>query len=87
MSDIEKKRAELIGNIEKATKALESAKAEYKEFCKENPAKAPKQPTLHELRLMREKLGEKSDEAHAKVNQAQAKRVERNKTVQAAKEK
>lgn len=87
MSDIEKKRAELIGNIEKATKALESAKAEYKEFCKENPAKTPKQPTLHELRLMREKLGEKSDEEHAKVNQAQAKRVERSKTVQAAKEK
>lgn len=87
MSEVEKKRAKLIAELESTKKAHEDKLAEYKEFCKENPHESPKQPTIHELRKMREKLGEKSDEAHAKVNQAQAKRVERNKTVQAAKEK
>lgn len=87
MSDIEKKRSELISDIEKATKALEDAKAEYKEFCKEHPQEAPRQPTVHELIMMRKKLGEATDEEHKKVNDAQSKRVERNKTVQAAKEK
>jgi hypothetical protein len=41
--------------IEDAEKALVNAKQEYKSFCAENPYELPKQPSLHELRLMREK--------------------------------
>lgn len=45
--------------IQAAEKAVLDAKQEYREFCKENPYVLPKQPTLHELRLMREKKGGK----------------------------
>lgn len=41
--------------IEDAEKALLSAKQEYKDFCAENPYELPKQPTIHELRLLRGK--------------------------------
>ena len=85
MSEVEKKREKLIGSIEKLTVALDEAKEEYKAFCQENPYEAPKQPTIHELRMMREKLGESKNEEHDKANKAAARRVDRNKTIAAAK--
>jgi uncharacterized membrane protein len=85
MSEVEKKREKLIAEIEKLTIALDEAKGEYKSFCKENPYEAPKQPTIHELRMMREKLGESKNEEHDKANKAAARRVERNKTIADAK--
>jgi hypothetical protein len=45
----------LIEAITKAEQSLKNAKQAYSEFCKENPLQAPKQPTIHELRLLREK--------------------------------
>lgn len=85
MSEVEKKRAKLIESIEKLTSALAEAKDEYKVFCQEHPYKAPKQPTIHELRMMRQKLGESKNEEHDKANKAAARRVERNKTIAATK--
>lgn len=85
MSEVEKKREKLIAEIEKLTIALEEVKGEYKAFCRENPYEAPKQPTIHELRMMREKLGESKNEEHDKANKAAARRVERNKTIADAK--
>lgn len=85
MSEVEKKREKLIAEIEKLTIALDKAKGEYKAFCQENPYEAPKQPTIHELRMMREKLGESKNEEHDKANKAAARRVDRNKTIAAAK--
>ena len=61
--------------ISAANAALESLKSEYKVFLKGNPLSLPKQPTPHELRMMREKLGEKQDAAHDQVNAAQAQAV------------
>lgn len=85
MSEVEKKREKLIGSIEKLTIALNEAKSEYKEFCQEHPYAPPKQPTIHELRMMREKVGEAKNEEHEKANKAAARRVERNKTIAEAK--
>ena len=61
--------------ISAANAALESLKSEYKVFLKDNPLSLPKQPTPHELRMMRERLGEKQDAAHDHVNAAQAQAV------------
>lgn len=85
MSEVEKKREKLIGSIEKLKIALEEAKSEYKEFCQEHPYAPPKQPTIHELRMMREKCGNAKNEEHDKANKAAARRVERNKTIADAK--
>lgn len=65
----------LIDAITKAEKALEDAKAEYKEFCKENPLKLSKQLTPHELRVMREKNSPSKLEDHKKANLSTAKNV------------
>lgn len=62
----------LMSKIVEADKALKSAKAEYKAFCKENPLAPHKQPTLHELRKLREKTNKTTDEDHQKANKAAA---------------
>lgn len=64
MSEVEKKREKLINSIEKLTIALDEAKSKYKAFCQEHPYAPPKQPTIHELRMMREKCGEAKSEEH-----------------------
>jgi len=68
MAKKEQTHESLITAITDAEKALEVAKAEYKEFCKDNPLQMPKQPTLHELRLMREKNDKASLAEHQKAN-------------------
>jgi hypothetical protein len=58
--------------IVEAEKALKAAKDEYAAFCKANPYQLPKQPTLHELRKMRDKLSPATLEDHQKANAAAA---------------
>lgn len=60
----------LIEAITKAEQALKDAKQAYSDFCKKNPLQAPKQPTINELRAMRDKLNKESAEEHAKANKA-----------------
>lgn len=55
-----------------AEKALKAAKDEYKAFCAENPYKLPKQPSVHELRMMRLKNDKPTDLDHKKSNAAHA---------------
>lgn len=62
----------LMQAIVDAEKALQEAKYEYKAYCKENPLQAPKQPTNHELRLMREKHNKPTLADHQKANKAAA---------------
>ena len=62
----------LMKSIVDATLALELAKNEYQEFCIDNPLVSPAQPTLHELRLMREKNNKATLEDHQKANKAAA---------------
>ncbi|MGB1311952.1 MAG: hypothetical protein ACPG47_12110 [Leucothrix sp.] len=68
MSDIEKQRDKLFSSYTKSLTATEKAKREYDAFCRENPLQPIKQPTIHELRMMRQKVGEVSNIEHAKVN-------------------
>lgn len=60
----------LMDNITKLEEQLQAAKDEYKVFCKENPLQAPKQPTIQELRKMREKNDKATLEDHQKANKA-----------------
>lgn len=60
----------LMQDISDAEKSLSDAKAAYKLFCKENPLSLNKQPTLHELRVQREKNNKSSEADHAKANKA-----------------
>lgn len=69
-----------------AENALQAARDEYKQFCKDNPYQLPKQPTLHELRKLREKLSPTTAEDHAKANALAAKSVQKAALVKAAKE-
>lgn len=62
----------LMQAIVDAEKALQEAKGEYKAYCKTNPLEAPRQPTNHELRLMREKNDKPTLEDHQKANKATA---------------
>ena len=62
----------LMQAIVDAEKALQEAKDEYKAYCKESPLQAPKQPTNHELRLMREKHNKPTLVDHQKANKAAA---------------
>lgn len=58
----------LMADIKSCEEALSAAKLKYKEFCQANPLELPKQPTLHELRLMREKNDKPTVEDHKKSN-------------------
>lgn len=60
----------LIEKISEKELELKEAKQAYKEFCAGNPLKTPKQPTLHELRKMREKNDKPSLEDHKKSNKS-----------------
>ena len=62
----------LMQKITDAEKALQSAKDEYQAYSRENPLVAPKQPTLHELRKMREKNSKLTLADHQKANKAAA---------------
>lgn len=62
----------LIKNIAEKEKELKKAKQDYNDFCKENPFKAPQQPSLHELRKLREKNNKATLEDHQKANKAAA---------------
>lgn len=87
MADKKQTHETLIQAITDAESALAKAKADYKDFCKENPLKAPRQPTLQELRLMREKLNKATVEDHQKANQAAASQVQKQAIIDAAKSK
>ena len=65
-------------------RALKEAKEEYKAFCKANPLQLPKQPTLHELRKLREKNDKPTLEQHQKANAA-ASAVQKAAIIQSAK--
>ncbi len=62
----------LMQKITDAEQALQAAREEYQAYCKENPLTAPAQPTLRELRLMREKNNKPTLEDHQKANKAAA---------------
>lgn len=70
MADKKQTHETWIAEIERCTKALEAAQSGYKAFCKENPLEVGKQPTVHELRRMREKLSKDKPEDFVKANAA-----------------
>lgn len=84
---VDQERAKLLAAREYAGKLFESAKLEYNLFNKNNPLTVAKQPTAHELRVIREKLGSSTSYEHAKVNAAQAAKVSRDNLLKAAKGK
>lgn len=72
--------------ILQAEAELKQAQEEYKAFCKENPLQLPKQPTLHELRKLREKMNPTTVDDHVKANAAAQAQVQKAAIIQAAKE-
>lgn len=72
--------------ILQAEAELKQAQEEYKAFCKENPLQLPKQPTLHELRKLREKMNSTTVDDHVKANAAAQAQVQKAAIIQAAKE-
>lgn len=72
--------------ILQAEAELKQAQEEYKAFCKENPLQLPKQPTLHELRKLREKMNPTTVGDHVKANAAAQAQVQKAAIIQAAKE-
>ena len=67
--------------ILQAEAELKQAQEEYKAFCKENPLQLPKQPTLHELRKLREKMNPTTVDDHVKANAAAAGKVAQEKLI------
>ncbi len=67
----------LMQNVTDAEKALQLAKDEYQAYCKENPLVTPAQPTLHELRLMREKNNKPTLLDHQKANKSAAENAQK----------
>lgn len=65
----------LIDAIVRAESDLQAAKDEYKEFCKSTPLELPKTPTLHEARMMREKIEQTTLADHQKSNKLAADKV------------
>lgn len=65
----------LIDAIVKAEADLQAAKEEYKAFCKDCPLELPKAPTLHEARMMREKIEQTTLADHQKANKLAADKV------------
>ena len=59
---IEDSHESLMAEIVTAEKAFND--------CKENPLTLPRQPTVHELRLMREKNAKTTNEEHQRANKA-----------------
>lgn len=75
----------LMAKIKEAEALLKAKQDEYKAFCKENPLTLGAQPSLHELRKMREKLSPSTLGDHAKANAAAASAVQRAQIVEQVK--
>ena len=85
VGSVELERERLKQEYLDAKEVQDQAKKKYNLFCIENPAKLKSNPSVHELRMMRKKVGEVSNNEHSKLNRILGEKNKLNAAIENAK--